>query len=94
MTPGETKQQPPVNQRELVLEAFSLLLSDVCTTRFDLLVLSRDPLEAAQEVIESLDRYDFLSGLTGEAHYQGLKKHVESSVGDKAEAMIREQNPR
>ena len=89
----DTEPQPS-KQNELVLKAISLLLTDVSATRFDLLLLSRDPLEAAQEVIDSLDRYDFLSGMTSEASYQDLKKQVESSVSDRADAVIREQNPR
>ncbi len=74
-----TSNLHPSDQSELVLRAISLLLTDLCVTRFDLLLLSRDPLEAAQEVIDSLDRYDFLGGLASEAGYQDLKKQVESS---------------
>ena len=92
---SDTEPQPPADQNELMLKAVSLLLSDISTTRFDLLMLSdRDPLEAAQEVIDSIGRYDFLAGLAGEASYQDLKKRVESSVSDRADAVIREQNPR
>ena len=80
---------------QLVLGALLLLLSDVSTTRFDLLMMAgREPLDAAQEVIDNLDRYDFLAGLAGETSYQDLKKRVESSVSDRADEVIREQNPR
>ena len=77
-----------------MLKAVSLLLSDISTTRFDLLLSDRDPLDAAQEVIDSLDRYDFLAGLAGETRYQELKKQVESTLSDRADEVIREQNPR
>ena len=94
MTHSETEREAP-DPRELTLKALLLLLADACATRFDLLMLSnRDPSEAAQEIIDSLHRYDFLGGLAGEASYQNLKRHIESSVSDKAEALIREQNPR
>ena len=90
-----TGEPHPSKQTELVLKAVSLLLTDLCATRFDLLMLAnRDPLDAAQEVIDSVGRYDFLGGLAGEANYQDLKKHIESSVSDRADAVIREQNPR
>ncbi len=89
-----THEQTPAQKRWL--EALLLLLSDVAAARFDLLMTSdREPLEAAQEVIESLRRYDFLAdSAVSEAEYQKLKKQVESSVSDKADAVIREQNPR
>ena len=86
--------QPPADQSELMLKAVSLLLADISTTRFDLLLSDRDPLDAAQEVIDSLDRYDFLAGLAGETSYQDLKKQVESTLSDRADEVIREQNPR
>ena len=86
--------QPPADQSELMLKAVSLLLSDISTTRFDLLLSDRDPLDAAQEVIDSLDRYDFLAGLAGETSYQELKKQIESTLSDRADEVIREQNPR
>ena len=84
----------PTSADQRVLGALLLLLSDVAITRFDLLVMSREPLEAAQEVIASLDRYDFLRGLTSEAHYTELKKQLESRISDRADRVIREQNPR
>ena len=91
---SDKEPQPPADQSELMLKAISLLLSDISTTRFDLLLSDRDPLDAAQEVIDSLDRYDFLAGLAGETSYQDLKKQVESTLSDRADEVIREQNPR
>ena len=91
---SDTEPQPPADQSELMLKAVSLLLADISTTRFDLLLSDRDPLDAAQEVIDSLDRYDFLAGLAGETSYQDLKKQVESTLSDRADEVIREQNPR
>ncbi len=86
--------EPTPAQKE-GLEALLLLLSDAAAARFDLLIgPGREPLEAAQAVIESLERYDALAGLVPEAEYQTLKTQVESSVSDKADALIREQNPR
>ena len=91
---SDKEPQPPADQSELMLKAVSLLLSDISITRFDLLLSDRDPLDAAQEVIDSLDRYDFLAGLAGETSYQDLKKQVESTLSDRADEVIREQNPR
>ena len=91
---SDKEPQPPADQSELMLKAVSLLLSDISTTRFDLLLSDRDPLDAAQEVIDSLDRYDFLGNLTSEAHYTALKKQVESTLSNRADEVIREQNPR
>lgn len=87
-------QDPTLAQKQ-GLETLLLLLSDAASTRFDLLMASdREPLEAAQEVIEDLGRYDPLAGLASETEYQKLKTQVESSVSNKADALIREQNPR
>ena len=91
---SNTEPQSPADQSELMLKAVSLLLADISITRFDLLLSDRDPLDAAQEVIDSLDRYDFLAGLAGETSYQDLKKQVESTLSDRADEVIREQNPR
>lgn len=85
----------PTPAQKQGLEALPVLLSDLAAARFDLLMTSdREPLEAAQEVIESLSRYDPVAELTSKADYQKLKKQVESSVSDSADAVIRKQNPR
>lgn len=90
------QKEKPLDDHELLLHAVSLLLSDLCLTRFDLLMLrDQDPSEAAKEIIDGLDRYDFLGNLTvSNINYLDLKKQLESDIGNAAERVIREQNPR
>lgn len=88
-------ESPTANQ-DLILKAVLMLLSDVCLARFELLMAKDlDSLEAASEVIESLNRYDFLSELANsETHYLELKKDIASDISNAAERVIRDQNPR
>lgn len=59
------------------------------------MVMEQDPSEAAKEIIESLDRYDFLSDLAvSNLRYIALKKQIESNISNEAERVIREENPR
>lgn len=91
----ERQENMPAD-RGLILNAVSVLLYDICFTRFKLLMVTeQDPSEAAKEVIESLDRYDFLSDLAvTDTSYLKLKKQIENDIGNEAERVIREQNPR
>lgn len=90
------QQDKPLDNHDLLLNAVLMLLSDLCLTRFQLLMAAeQDPSEAAKEVIESLDRYDFLSKLAvSDTSYLELKKQIEKDIGNEAEKVIREQNPR
>jgi len=90
------RQEKTLDDQGLILSAVSMLLSDICLTRFKLLMVTeQDPSEAAKEVIESLDRYDFLSDLAvSNTSYLELKKQIENKIGNEAERVIREQNPR
>ncbi len=55
----------------------------------------QDPLGAAREVIESLDRYDFLGDLVIlKTSYLERKKHLKGTISNEAERVIWEQNPR
>lgn len=94
--PEHKQQENPLDNQGLILDAVLMLLSDVCLTRFELLITTdQDPLEAAREVIESLDRYDFLGDLiVSKTSYLEQKKHIESTISNEAERVIREQNPR
>ena len=93
--PGH-KEENLLDNQGLILGDVLTLLSDVCLTRFELLMTTdQDPLEAAREVIESLDRYDFLGDLVvSKTDYLEQRKHIESAISNKAESVIREQNPR
>jgi len=90
------RQEKTLDDQGLILSAVLMLLSDICLTRFKLLMVTeQDPSEAAKEVIESLDQYDFLSDLAvSNTSYLELKKQIENKVGNEAERVIREQNPR
>lgn len=94
--PEHKQQENPLDNQGRILDAVLMLLSDVCLTRFELLMTTdQDPLEAASEVIESLDRYDFLGDLAiSKTSYLEQKKHIESTISNEAERVIREQNPR
>lgn len=90
------QQAKPLDNDELLLNAVTMLLSDLCLCRFRLLMVTeQDPTEAAKEVIDSLDRYDFLSNVAASnISFPELKKQIESDIGNEAESVIREQNPR
>lgn len=90
------QQDKPLDSHDLLLNALLMLLSDLCLTRFQLLMAAeQDPSEAAKEVIESLDRYDFLSKLeVANTSYLELKKQIENDIGNEAEKVIRRENPR
>ncbi len=90
------QKETPLRDHELLLRAVSMLLSDICRTRFQLLMVTeQDPSEAAKEVIDGLDRYDFLGDLAvSNTSYLKLKKQIEGDIGSAAESVIREQNPR
>ncbi len=94
--PEHKQQKSPLDNQELILNAVLMLLSDVCLTRFEFLITTgQDPLEAAREVIESLDRYDFLSDLAiSKTSYLERKKYLGSTISNEAERVIQEQNPR
>ena len=78
----------------LLFRAVSLLLTDLCTLRFEGLVQDGvDPLEAAERVMEGLSRYDFLDDTTG-ADYPALKHEIEMAVSTMAGRITEEENPR
>ncbi len=81
-----------------LFRAASLLLTDLCTLRFETLMQGgTDPLEAAERVMTDLSRYDFLDGLTGtdiNADYPALKKNIEMTVSTMAGRITEEENPR
>ena len=87
--------QPTAHSDDQVLsKAVSLLLTDLCTLRFETLVQSgTDPLEAAERVMTDLSRYDFLDGLTG-TDYPALKKDIEMNLSTMAGRITEEENPR
>lgn len=89
-------QQETVDNLSLVLRALPLLLSDLCLIRFEAFVQAGvDPLEAAQHALNTLGRYDFLSGLElPGAGYPELKKQIENTISTEAGRVIEEQNPR
>lgn len=77
-----------------LLRAVSLLLTDLCTLRFETLVQSgTDPLEAAERVMSDLSRYSFLDNLAN-ADYPALKKEIEIAVSTMAGRITEEENPR
>ncbi len=77
-----------------LLRAVSLLLTDVCTLRFEGLVQGGvDPLEAADRVMTDLSRYNFLDDVTG-ADYPALKKEIEMNLSTMAGRITEEENPR
>lgn len=90
--PDETTDAPTL------FKAVSLLLTDLCTLRFETLVQGgTDPLEAAERVMTDLSRYDFLDGLTGtdtDTDYPALKKEIEMTVSTMAGRITEEENPR
>ena len=95
--------QPTARSDELtgdviLFRAVSLLLTDLCTLRFETLVQGgTDPLEAAERVMTDLSRYDFLEGLTdtGTAtDYPALKKEIEMNLSTMAGRITEEENPR
>jgi anion-transporting ArsA/GET3 family ATPase len=90
------QKETALDNHELLLHAVSMLLSDICRTRFQLLMVTEeDPSEAAKEVIDGLDRYDFLGDVAvSNTSYLELKKQIESDISNEAERVIREQNPR
>ncbi len=94
--PGHKQQENLLDNQGLILNAVLMLLSDVCLTRFELLMTTdQDPLEAAREVIESLDRYDFLGDLVvSKTGYLEQKKRIGSTISNEVERVIQEQNPR
>lgn len=78
----------------LLSRAVSLLLTDVCTMRFEALVQGgADPLEAAERTMDTLSRYSFLGDLAG-TDYPKLKKEIEMTVSTMAGRIIEEENPR
>lgn len=78
----------------LLFKAVSLLLTDLCTLRFEGLVQGGiDPLEAAERVMTDLSRYDFLNDATG-ANYPALKREIEMTVSTMAGRITEEENPR
>lgn len=94
--PDDEQLENTLDDHGLILNAVLMLLSDISLTRFKLLMVTeQDPSEAAKEVIESLDQYDFLSDLAvSNTSYLQLKKQIENDIGNEAERVIREQNPR
>ncbi len=92
----EDKQKEKVlDDQGILANAIVNLLADICFTRFELLIgKGLDPLEAAQDTMENLDRYDFLSNLPLNPSYPELKKQIASNISDQAETVIREDNPR
>ena len=85
--PGETTGEP-------LFRAVSLLLTDLCTLRFEGLVQGGvDPLEAAERVMEGLSRYNFLNDVNG-ANYPALKREIEMAVSTMAGRITEEENPR
>lgn len=77
-----------------LFRAVSLLLTDLCTLRFEGLVQRGvDPLEAADRIMKGLSRYDFLNGATG-ADYPALKHEIEMAVSTMAGRITEEENPR
>ena len=79
-----------------LFRAVSLLLTDLCTLRFETLVQGgTDPLEAAERVMTDLSRYDFLAGLTDtDTDYPALKKEIEMNLSTMAGRITEEENPR
>lgn len=85
-----------VDDVSALFRAVSLLLTDVCTLRFETLVQGGvDPLEAAQRAMDDLGRYDFLSELDlPGADYLEVKKHIEAAISTAAGRITEEENPR
>ena len=81
-----------------LFKAVSLLLTDLCTLRFETLVQGgTDPLEAAERVMKDLSRYDFLAGLAGtdtDIDHPTLKKEIEIDLSTMAGRITEEENPR
>ena len=79
-----------------LFRAVSLLLTDLCTLRFETLVQGgTDALEAAERVMTDLSRYDFLEGLTDtDTDYPALKKEIEMNLSTMAGRITEEENPR
>lgn len=79
-----------------LFRAVSLLLTDLCTLRFETLVQGgTDALEAAERVMTDLSRYDFLEGLTNTGtDYPALKKEIEMNLSTMAGRITEEENPR
>ena len=78
----------------LLFRAVSLLLTDLCTLRFETSVQRGvDPLEAAERVMAGLSRYDFLEDLAG-TDYPALRKEIELAVSTMAGRITEEENPR
>ena len=81
-----------------LFRAVSLLLTDLCTLRFETLVQGgTDALEAAERVMTDLSRYDFLEGLTDTGtgtDYPALKKEIEMNLSTMAGRITEEENPR
>ena len=92
----DEQKETSLDNHDLLLHTVSMLLSDICLTRFQLLMVTdQDPSEAAKEVMDGLDRYDFLGDLAvSNTSYLELRKHIESDISNAAERVIREQNPR